>query len=90
MTFRALVAYQFLQNDSGNKVISGSFEICAGEKERLVDALVEKLYGTMKDSDAGRANQTVELIVDREPTAASKFKAFLDDLWQRRVSNLAA
>jgi hypothetical protein len=36
MTFRALVAYQFLQNDSGNKVISGSFEICAGEKERLL------------------------------------------------------
>ena len=77
MTFRALVAYQFLQNDSGNKVISGSFEICAGEKERLVDALVEKLYGTMKDFDAGRAEQTVELLVDRDTTAASKFSCLL-------------
>src|SRR5437879_159865 len=36
MTFRAFVAYQFLQNDSGNKVISGSFEIRTGEKERLL------------------------------------------------------
>jgi hypothetical protein len=44
----------------------------------------------MKDFDAGRAKQTVELIVDRDTTAASKFRALLDDLWPRRPSDLAA
>jgi hypothetical protein len=66
------------------------FKCAVKDDDTLVDAIVEKLYSTMKDFDAGRAHQTVELIVDREPTAASKFKAFLDVLWQRRVSNLAA
>jgi hypothetical protein len=60
------------------------------DDDTLVDAIVEKLYGTMKDFDAGRAKQTVELIVDRDTTAASKFRAMLDDLWPRRPSNLAA
>jgi hypothetical protein len=32
----------------------------------------EKLYGTMKDFDAGRTKQTVELIIDRDTTAASQ------------------
>jgi len=60
------------------------------DDDTLVDAIVEKLYGTMRDFDAGRAKQTVELIVDRDTTAASKFRAMLDDLWPRRPSNLAA
>ena len=44
----------------------------------------------MKDFDAGRAKQAVELIVDRDATAVSKFRALLDDLLPRRPSNLAA
>jgi hypothetical protein len=60
------------------------------DDDTLVDAIVEKLYGTMKDFDAGRAKQAVELIVDRDTTAASKFRALLDDLWPSRPSNLAA
>ena len=60
------------------------------DDDMLVDAIVEKLYGTMKDFDAGRAKQTVELIVDRDTRAASKLKALLDDLWPLRPSNLAA
>ena len=36
------------------------------DDDTLVDAIVEKLYGIMKDFDAGRAKQTVELIVDRD------------------------
>ena len=44
----------------------------------------------MKDFDAGRAKQAVELIVDRDTTAASKFKALLDELWPSRRFNLAA
>jgi hypothetical protein len=66
------------------------FKCAVKDDDTLVDAIVEKLYGTMKDSDAGRAKQTVELIVDRQTTAALKLKAFLDDLWPRRASNLAA
>ena len=66
------------------------FKCAVKDDETLVDAIVEKLYGTMRDFDAGRAKQTVELIVDRDTTAASKFRAMLDDLWPRRPSNLAA
>ena len=66
------------------------FKCAVKDDDTLVDAIVEKLYGTMKDFDAGRAKQTVELIVDRDTTAASKFRALLDDLWPRRPSNLAA
>jgi hypothetical protein len=65
------------------------FKCAVKDDDTLVDAIVEKLYNTMKDFDAGRAKKTVELIVDRDTTAASKFKTLLDDLWPRRVSNLA-
>jgi hypothetical protein len=44
----------------------------------------------MKDFDARRAKQAVELIVDRDTTAASKFRALLDDVWPHRSSHLAA
>ena len=60
------------------------------DDDTLVDAIVEKLYGIMKDFDAGRAKQTVELIVDRDTTAASQLRALLDELWPRRASNLTA
>ena len=66
------------------------FKCAVKDDDTLVDAIVEKLYGTMKDFDAGRAKQTVELIVDRDTTAASKFRSLLDDLWPRCQSNLAA
>jgi hypothetical protein len=66
------------------------FKCAVKDDDKLVDAIVEKLYGTMKDFDAGRAKQTVELIVDRDTTAALKFRALLDDLWPLRPSNVAA
>jgi hypothetical protein len=66
------------------------FKCAVKDDDTLVDAIVEKLYGTMKEFDARRAKQTVELIVDRDTTAASTFRALLDDLWPRRPSNLAA
>ena len=65
------------------------FKCAVKDDDTLVDVIVEKLYNTMKDFDAGRAKKTVELIVDRDTTAASKFKTLLDDLWPRRASNLA-
>jgi hypothetical protein len=66
------------------------FKCAVKDDDTLVDTIVEKLYGTMKDFDAGRAKQAVELIVDRDTTAASKFRALLDDLWPPRTSDLAA
>jgi len=66
------------------------FKCAVKDDNTLVDAIVENLYGTMKNFDARRAKQTVELIVDRDTTAASTFRALLDDLWPRRPSNLAA
>ncbi len=66
------------------------FKCAVKDDDTLVDAIVEKLYGTMTDFDAGRAKQTVELIVDRDATAALKFRALLDEQWPRRPSNLAA
>jgi hypothetical protein len=59
------------------------------DDDTLVDTIVEKLYGTMKEFDARRAKQTVELIVDRDTAAVSRFRALLDDLLQRRAPGLA-
>jgi hypothetical protein len=60
------------------------------DDDKLVDAIVEKLYSIMKDFDAARAKQAVELIVDRDTRAASKLGALLDDLRPLRPVNLAA
>ncbi len=66
------------------------FKCAVKDDDLLVDSIVEKLYGTMRDFDEGRAKQTVELIVDRDTTAASKLGALLDDLWSIRPSKVAA
>ena len=66
------------------------FKCAVKDDDSLVDALVERLCGAMKDLDADRAKRAIELIVDRDTTAASKFAALLDDLLPRRPSNLAA
>ena len=50
------------------------FKCAVKDDNTLVDAIVENLYGTMKNFDARRAKQTVELIVDRDTTAASTFE----------------
>ena len=59
------------------------FKCAVKDDDALVDAVVEKLYRTMKDFDAKRAKDTVELIVDRDTTAGSKLRELLDDLWRR-------
>jgi hypothetical protein len=66
------------------------FKCAVKDDDRIVDALVERLYGAMKDFDAARAENAIELMVDRDTTAASKFGALLDELLARRPSNLAA
>jgi hypothetical protein len=59
------------------------FKCAVKDDDTLVDAIVENF-------DAGRTKQTVESIVDRDTTAASRLRALLDDLWPLRPSNLAA
>jgi hypothetical protein len=60
------------------------------DDDTLVDAIIERLYRT-KDFDASRANETVELIVDRDATAGQRFRGLLDDLLSRQpVPRVAA
>jgi hypothetical protein len=63
------------------------FKCAVKDDVTLIDAIIEGLYRTMKDFDAIRANDTVELVVDRDATAGSKFRALLDDLWTRRSAS---
>jgi hypothetical protein len=63
------------------------FKCAVKDDVTLVDAIIERLYRTMKDFDANRANDTVELVVDRDATAGLKFRALLDDLWTRRSAS---
>ena len=63
------------------------FKYALKDDDTLIDAVVEKLYRRMNDFDPGRARKTVELIVDRDTTAGSRFGALLEDLWPRRVSS---
>jgi hypothetical protein len=51
------------------------FKCAVKDDDTLVDAIVERLYFTMKDLDAARAEYAMGLIVDREATAGSKFDA---------------
>jgi hypothetical protein len=67
------------------------FQVFRLFKCALIDAIVEKLYGSVKEFDASRAKEAVELVVDRDTTAGSKFRGLLNDLWTRRpVPNLTA
>jgi hypothetical protein len=67
------------------------FKCAVKDDDALVDLIIERLYRTMKDLDANRARDAVELIVNRDTTARSKFAALLDDLWTRRSAvDLAA
>ena len=59
------------------------FKCAVKDDDTLVDAIVEKLYGNMKDFDAGRAKKAVELIVDRDTTAASKFLEHCSTIYRR-------
>jgi hypothetical protein len=66
------------------------FKCAVKDDDTLVDAIVERLYFTMKDRDSTRAENTVGLIVDRDATAGSKFGELLDELWPRRPDSRVA
>ena len=66
------------------------FKCAVKDDETLVDAIVERLYRRMKESDAGRTEHAVELIVDRDATAGSRLMALLDEILPDRRAKAAA
>jgi len=66
------------------------FNCAVKDDETLVDAIVERLYRRMKEFDAKRAEDTVELIVDRDARAGSRLKALLDEVLPDRRAQAAA
>ena len=66
------------------------FKCALKDDDTLVDAIVERLYRKMKELDLERAEDTVELIVDRDVTAGSRFRALLNDLWPDQRAQFAA
>jgi hypothetical protein len=66
------------------------FECAVKDDETLIDAIVERLYRKMKEFDARRAKDVVELIVDRDVTAGSRLKTLLDEVLRDRHARVAA
>jgi hypothetical protein len=60
--------------------ISILFKCAVKDDETLIDAIVERLYGKMKEFDGRRADRTVGLIVDRDATGEATLRAFLDEV----------
>jgi hypothetical protein len=56
------------------------FKCAVKDDETLIDAIVERLYGKMKEFDGRRADRTVGLIVDRDATGGATLRAFLDEV----------
>jgi hypothetical protein len=71
--------------------VSRLFKCAVKDDDTLVDAIVERLYRMMKEFDANRANDTVELMVDRDAAAGQRFRELLEDLLPHQpASGLAA
>jgi len=66
------------------------FKCAVKDDDTLVDAIVERLYRKMNEFDRERAEDAVELIVDRDATAESSFRALLNDLWPDQRTQFAA
>jgi hypothetical protein len=66
------------------------FKCAVKDDDTLVDAIVERLYRKMKELDLERAEDAVELIVDRDVAAVSRFRALLNDLWPDKRAQIAA
>jgi hypothetical protein len=66
------------------------FKCAVKDDDTLVDAIVERLYRKMNEFDRKRAEDAVELIVDRDATAESSFIALLNDLWPDQRTQFAA
>jgi hypothetical protein len=56
------------------------FKCAVKDDETLIDAIVERLYGEMKEFDGRRADRIVGLIVDRDATGGATLRVFLDEV----------
>jgi len=70
--------------------ISRLFKCAVKDDETLMDGIVERLYRTIKEADATRADRTVGLIVDRDDTAGPMLMALLDEVLPDRRMQAAA
>jgi len=70
--------------------ISRLFKCAVKDDETLIDGIVERLYRTIKVTDARRADRTVGLIVDRDATAGPMLMALLDEVLPDRRMQAAA
>jgi cobalamin biosynthesis protein CbiG len=65
------------------------FSAAVKDDETLIDEIVEILYAEMKAFDRERADDTIEIVVDRDPSAAARFRALLKDMWTRSATRRA-
>ena len=70
--------------------ISRLFKCAVKDDETLMDGIVERLYRTIKEADARRADRAVGLIVDRDATAGPMLMALLDEILPDRRMQVAA
>jgi hypothetical protein len=61
------------------------FKAALKNDERLIDDIVASLYAEMKAFDRERADDTIEIVVDHDPSAAARFRALLKDMWPRKA-----
>ena len=50
------------------------------DDDKLIDAVIEKLYEEMVAFDLARAETVMQLIIDRDEAAASTFRGLLQDI----------
>jgi hypothetical protein len=61
------------------------FSAAIKDDEALIDEIVKSLYVEMKSFDRDRADDTIEIVVDRDPSAAARFRVLLKDMRTRRA-----
>ena len=79
---------------TGRRIVTGLnkfqifrlFKCAVKDGDTFVDAIVERLYRKMKELDLERAEDTVELIVDRDVAD----RGLLNDLWPDQRAQFAA
>jgi hypothetical protein len=50
------------------------------DDDKLVDALIAKIYDAMVSFDCTRADRVIELVINRDPSAQSALAALLADM----------
>jgi hypothetical protein len=73
-----------LPNDRGCRLTKGQvfrlWKCAVKNDDKLVDAVIEKLYEDMIAFDLARTENVMQLIIDRDETAAPTFRGLLQDM----------